>query len=111
MSEEINETPQVVDPVIESASATTSPDNSNSGHAAYVIFGCGIALLVILTLGLSSCVSTVSKLVVNDHALDHGNGYELYYDHDGYDGYDDYDYLDDFGLEFDYYFNSGMTAR
>lgn len=107
MSEEINETPRVVDPVVESASATTSPDNSNSGPAAYVIFGCGIALIALLTLGLSSCVSAVSKLVVSDRALDYGNGYELYYDdHDGYD-----DQLDDFGLEFDYYFNSGMTAR
>lgn len=46
-------------PVIESASGTTSPDNSGSGPAAYVIFAIGVAVLGLVlsaTLGFFSVV-------------------------------------------------------
>lgn len=50
-------------PTIESPSGTTDPDNSNSGPAAYVIFAVAIGLLVLLLLGVSSCVSAIGSIV------------------------------------------------
>jgi len=47
-------------PVIESASATTSPDNSSSGPAAYVIFAVGVAVLGLV---LSAILGFFSVLV------------------------------------------------
>ena len=99
MSEEIIEVPQAVDPVIESASATTSRDNANSGPAAYIIFFCALALLAVLTLGLSSCVSAVSKLALSGASH---LGHEL---DEGPEGS-----FDDFDIDFDYYFNSSVTC-
>lgn len=48
--------------VIEGPSATTDPDNSRSGSAAYVIFGVAVAVLVLLALSLSSCASSLAQL-------------------------------------------------
>lgn len=50
-------------PTIESPSGTTDPDNSNSGPAAYVIFAVAIGLLVLLLLGVSSCVGAIGSIV------------------------------------------------
>ena len=49
-------------PIIESASGTTDPENANSGIAAYVIFGAAVALLAVLCLGITSCVSTLGTI-------------------------------------------------
>ena len=49
-------------PVIESASATTSPDNANSGPLAYVVFGIVVGLLVLLLVGVSSCTSAAFSI-------------------------------------------------
>ena len=63
----LDQTPQTPEPpVIETASATTSPDNANSGPLAYVVFGIVIALLVLLGAGLSSCGSMLSSLADED---------------------------------------------
>ncbi|HIZ17744.1 MAG TPA: hypothetical protein IAA22_01340 [Candidatus Olsenella stercoravium] len=50
-------------PTIESPSGTTDPDNSNSGPAAYVIFTLAAGLLVLLLLGVSSCVGAIGSIV------------------------------------------------
>lgn len=71
-------------PVIESASATTSPENSDSGPAAYVIFGIVVALLALLSFSLSSCSSALSAATTVSVTDDWG--VRDYYDWD----YDDY---------------------
>lgn len=92
------------EPIIESASATTSPDNADSGSTAYVIFGVAVALLILLTLGISGCVSSVSQLV-SSTPWQSGS---MAQDTDYYDYYSPYGYLDDdFGFDtyFDYDFS------
>lgn len=44
---------------IETASATTSPDNANSGNAAYLITVVALAVLLALSVGLSGCLGTL----------------------------------------------------
>ena len=84
-------------PVIESASATTSPDNANSGPFAYVVFGVVIGLLVLLGVGISSCASALAAFAPQD-----GRGYA---DEDTYgeptDSPDDYEGLEDLMREWD----------
>lgn len=50
------------EPVIESASATTDPENANSGNAAYVVFAVVAALMLVLVTGLSSCTRALSDV-------------------------------------------------
>lgn len=45
--------------VVESASATTSPDNSNSGPFAYIIIGVTLAIVLVLSLIGAGCTSTI----------------------------------------------------
>ncbi|WP_077598060.1 hypothetical protein [Olsenella urininfantis] len=67
------------EPVIESASATTSPDNMNSGNSAYVITAVGLGLVLLLCMGVAGCVSNL----VTDGV---GILEQLwYYDYDGLD--------------------------
>ena len=60
-------------PIIESASGTTDPENANSGIAAYVIFGAAVALLAVLCLGITSCVSTLGTIAAT-HSDSYGFG-------------------------------------
>lgn len=53
-------------PVIETASATTDPDNARSGPGAYVAFAIAAALVALFVLGLSSCVAAVGDFVASD---------------------------------------------
>ncbi len=79
------------EPIIESASATTSPDNKNSGPAAYVIAGVSAVLLILASYGLSSCASSlVGYALVSDMAYS-----DDMYDYDEYYDYDDEYYLDE----------------
>ena len=71
-----------LEPVIESASATTSPDNARSGNAAYIVFVVVAAVLLVLVSGISSCASALS-----DAAWQSSSGY-------GH-GWVEYDYRDD----------------
>lgn len=46
---------------IESASATTNPDNANSGAKAYVIAAIAIAVLLGISIGIGSCAALVGR--------------------------------------------------
>lgn len=78
--------------VIEGPSATTDPDNSHSGNAAYVIFGVAVAALVLLALSLSSCANSLAQLGLShvgwgssDYYVEwDGHGDELPYGLDGH---------------------------
>ena len=74
--------PQPQPSVIESASATTSPDN-HAGVTPYVIVAAVLAVLVALSLALANLVSAV------------GEGIGDAYDEDYYDGFGYDDLLDD----------------
>lgn len=77
-------------PIIESASATTSPDNSNSGPFAYVITIVVVGALLLLVTSLASFASSVGQAALD---LGLGQTYDPYYDfylEDEYDGYDDF---------------------
>ncbi|MGN0055745.1 MAG: hypothetical protein ACI360_04880 [Atopobiaceae bacterium] len=54
--------------VIESASATTSPDNAHSGNTAYIITVVALAVVIALGMGLSGCISSLSTTALK-HAL------------------------------------------
>lgn len=57
--------------VIEGPSATTDPDNANSGPGAYLLFALAIALLVALYLGLASCVDSLGAIAANTYRDDY----------------------------------------
>ena len=55
----------VCTPLIEGPSATNSPDNSDSGNAAYVIFAFAVAVVVLLASSLGSCVAGIARLATS----------------------------------------------
>lgn len=57
-------------PVIESASGTTDPRNSESGPTAYVVFGVVVALLVLLAMSFSSCSSALGSIASSSRLWD-----------------------------------------
>ena len=69
-------------PVIESASGTTDPRNSDSGSTAYVVFGVVVALLALLAMSVSSC-STALGSIAGSSYLWEGEGYDDAWD-EGY---------------------------
>ena len=78
-------------PVIESASATTDPNNATSGPFAYVLTAVVVVVLAVLVSGVSSWATSMSRLVASTDSLSYGTGYDGYYEYD----YDDTDDLDD----------------
>ena len=98
--------------VIESASATTSRDNANSGNAAYVMFGVVVAVLFLLLFGVSSCTSALGDATARGLG-DAVSGWEWEYrlewgdeprGNDGMDGLEDLYYYDDL-------YGSGLDGR
>ena len=56
--------------IIETASATTSPDNKNSGPFAYIITAVALAFLLVLALAGAGCFPrTSTKPVFRDASL------------------------------------------
>lgn len=74
-------------PVVETASGTTSADNSQSGITAYVIAGVTVVLLALFGTGLSSCVSLASDLAMEEYNSGSGYSEDVY-------GDEDFDYED-----------------
>ena len=101
-----------VEPVIESASATTSPDNANSGNGAYVVFAVVAVLLLVLVTGLSSCASALSDVAWrNAEARSWGGGGYYHLDDDYYDDWVDIlDELGGYGHD-THYFGSWRAPR
>ena len=58
---ETNQTSKEQPRYIESASATTNPDNANSGAKAYVIAAIAIVVLIGISIGIGSCAALVGK--------------------------------------------------
>ena len=90
----------------ETASATTDPDNSNSGPFAYIITGVCVGALLLFGVLCSSCASIAISAAASTAASPSG----------AYGGYDDTPYPDDFGLEdledlFDYYDEQGNRVK
>ena len=54
-------------PVIESASGTTDPRNSESGPTAYVVFGVVAGLLVLLAMSVSSCTAALGSIASSSY--------------------------------------------
>lgn len=77
-------TPQ--QPVVESASATTSPDNK-SGAAPYVIVGVALACLLFLAAGVGNLVGTFGSLALSQ-SRDYGSIGDLLDELDDGSGYD-----------------------
>lgn len=63
------------EPVIESASATTSPDNSDSGPLAYVVTGVVVLLLVLMVSGFSGCAAAMGRLAAGSVSGVAGDGF------------------------------------
>lgn len=67
-------------PVIETASATTSPDNSNSGSAAYLIAAGGLAVAMLIAWSLATAIMGFAAAALSDYYDSYGsydNGYDL----------------------------------
>lgn len=60
-------------PVIESASGTTSPDNANSGPAAYVIFAVGVAVLGLVLSTVLGFLSVVVPYAIREIGSAYGS--------------------------------------
>ena len=58
---ETNQTSEEQPRYIESASATTNPDNANSGAKAYVIAAIAIVVLIGISIGIGSCAALVGR--------------------------------------------------
>lgn len=70
-------------PIIETAGGTTDPDNANSGSGVYVLFAVVVALLILATFALASCVGAIGSYVASDIAQN--EGIELDFDRDPLD--------------------------
>jgi len=78
--------------VIETASATTSPDNANSGAKPVVIAAVGVIVLLLLSSAIGSLVTGFVGYVVDRAYQSEGSG--SYYQNDGQD-HDQYEDTDD----------------
>lgn len=85
--------------VIETASATTSPDNAQSGHMAYIIAAIAVGVLILFGMGLSGCMSLVAEIVSDDHNANQHYVEEPFFDED----FDDLmnDWGDDWDTDWD----------
>lgn len=68
---------------IETASATTSPDNSNSGHTVYFV---AIGVVLVLTLLLAGTIASIQSMVSASKWSDHGDSMMLQ-DYQNYERY------------------------
>ncbi len=81
--------------VIETASATTSPDNARSGHMAYIIAAIAVGALALFGMGISGCMSLAADIVAEDFEEYHDSYIEEpYYDNDLDDLLNDWEDLD-----------------
>lgn len=65
-------------PIVETAAGTTSPDNSRTGNAAYIVTAVVVALMLVFGLLMSSCMRMFSDIVEEE------SGYYEYYGGDEY---------------------------
>ena len=83
--------------VIETASATTSPDNANSGAKPVVIAAVGVVVLLLLANALGGFVAGVTRFALMDELGRHADTLELgdsdgaYGDSDDSDAWDTFD--------------------
>lgn len=75
--------------IVETASATTSPDNSNSGPFAYIITAVVLGLLLIFSLAVGGCSSFLLGTVVQQYA--NGSASYMQQDFNYYDDLNNYD--------------------
>lgn len=71
---------QTTPPVIETASATTSSDNANSGNLAFVLAAVAIASLAVIGMGMSSILRLAGHLVEEretSYWYDDADGYQF----------------------------------
>lgn len=69
---------------IETASGTTSPDNSNSGGMAYIIFFATFALLLVISLASGGCTAAVMASVADEASTSYTYP-QNYYNFEDYD--------------------------
>lgn len=82
--------------IIETASATTSPDNANSGSFAYVLFGITFAAMLVLSLigaGIGSVILGIAAQTADDAPYEEGMPDDM----SGYDDFEEFfdQYYDD----------------
>lgn len=75
--------PASIAPSIETASATTSPDNSSSGCTVYVV---AIGVVLVLTLLLAGAIASIQSMVSASKWSDHNDSMMLQ-DYQNYERY------------------------
>jgi hypothetical protein len=68
-------------PVIESASATTSPDNANSGNTAYIVFGIAALVVTLLFFAFFNLMSAAFE-AMSQEIIAQGGDHPIAYDLD-----------------------------
>lgn len=76
--------------VVETASATTSPDNARSGHFAYVIALVTVCVLAVIGTGMAGCTSLFMNLIEDEFYDYDRDVYDQLYDEREYDDFDEY---------------------
>lgn len=79
--------PAVAARVIESASATTSPDNANSGNAAYIITGVCLAIMVAISMLFANAFGSALELIAGEVEDDIYDDYGIGLPSTPYDSY------------------------
>lgn len=75
-------------PVVESASATTSADNKNSGYTAFIITGITLVVICLLSWSIGGCVSSVISTAANQYADSEYDSYGYGYGYGSDNGFD-----------------------
>ncbi len=76
--------------VIETASATTSPDNANSGNSAYLISAVALVVVMFFATSIGGCMSSAFKSfyylaeddIVENYWETYNDQQEYFYDYD-----------------------------
>lgn len=75
--------PASIAPSIETASATTSPDNSSSGSTVYVV---AIGVVLVLTLLLAGTIASIQSMISASKWSDHSDNM-VSHDYQNYERY------------------------
>lgn len=95
--------------VIETASATTSPDNANSGAKPVVIAAVGVVVLLLLANALGGFVAGVTRFALMDELGRHADTLELGDPDGAYGDSDDSDAWDTFDDQGGWWSQGGMA--
>ena len=97
--------------VIETASATSSPEsNKNSGPFAYIITAVAIVVLLLGTLGMGACTAAIVSAAIDDGVTSPSGGFSVPQNRfDDMENFENFD-IDEFLRQYEYDMDNGSTG-